>query len=137
MIPFILQRREELKAHPETAGRAVETGGVGSDGNAAHLNRTRPLRWFKEPKKPEPKPRARRKPKVREKLVKPLKIIPPVIVEKTETDPLAIYKVPVFGRWIIKLAQAGNSAEIIAKVVDTSPETVVRVCEKFGVEVRQ
>jgi len=43
MLAFILQRREELKMDPLSAAMAVETGGVGSVGNTAHLNRTQPM----------------------------------------------------------------------------------------------
>ena len=43
MLQFILQRRDELRDKPETRAEAVQTFGVGSGGNTAHLNKTVPL----------------------------------------------------------------------------------------------
>ena len=40
MIEYMIHRRDELSAWPKTQGGAVETCGIGSGGNTAHLNRT-------------------------------------------------------------------------------------------------
>jgi len=48
MIEFMLKRREELRTHPQSIGRAVDAGPIGNR-TTAHLNLTTPLQPIPKP----------------------------------------------------------------------------------------